>query len=225
MAALDFNHGQNPDQRTVPLALHGDSGGLVDGEQNWNLGYPPFPISFDGPGYLEFQSPVSLPSILGPVHLKGNTVINGNVQITGSLTVDSGTLPEDPFVPVIQDALGNELTGVVTQSLYISDTTKDYFEVLIAWTSFGDLDPTEDIRLTGFPLTNYSVTSAPEMTGQGGIATTAIGGKFTTLCTPGQSYLVLEEVDQSAGTAPTPLLGANFFSAGEIRIHGHVRKT
>jgi hypothetical protein len=174
---------------------------------------------------MKFMNPISIPTIIHPVHMNEDVIVGGNMTIRGSLTVNAEILPGDPFVPVIQDALGNELTGATSNSVYITATTVDYFEVVIAWTGFANLDPAEEIRLTGFPLTNYSLTSASDVTGHGGIATTSICGKFHTLVVPGQSYIVLEEADQAAGTAPSPVLGANFFDAGEIHIIGHLRKT
>jgi hypothetical protein len=218
----DFHHGTNPDGRSIALGTSGEDDGLTDGFPNSNLAHPPFPISYQGNGYMRFMNPISIPTIIHPVHIKGDTTFGGDVTIAGSLFVVS---PPITFVPVIQDALGNELTGATSDSVYLSDSGVDYFELTITWTGVGSLDPAEEMRLTGLPLTNYSATSEPDMTGHGGVATTAIGGQFHTLIVPGQSYIVLQEVDQSAGTASTALLGANFYAAGEIRIRGHLRKT
>lgn len=224
-ANADLHHGENIDGRSIPFGTSGEDDGLDDGYPNSNMAHPPYPISYHGPGYMRITNPISIPTIIHPLHVKDEAVFGGNVTIRGSLTVEAETLPGDPFLPVIQDALGNELTGVTTTSTYISETTVDYFEVLISWTGFANLDPAQQIRLTGFPLTNYSITSASDVTGHGGIATTSICGKLHTLAVPGQNYIVLEEADQAAGTAPTDILGANFFGPGEIHIFGHLRKT
>ena len=206
-ARSDFHHGTNPDGRDIPMGTSGEDGGLVDGEPNSTLAHPPHPITFNGPGYLAFVGAVGLPNIVGPTHIKDDVTIAGDTVIDGGLTV-TGTITSTPtaptaFTPVIQDALGNELTGVSVTSTYLSGASVDYFEANIAWTGFGDLDPAEEIRLTGVALTNYSAGSSPDVFGHGGIATTAIGGEFQARVVPGQSYVLLEELDQSAGTAPT----------------------
>lgn len=223
-ANSDFHHGTNIDGRAVALGTSGEDDGLDDGYPNSNLAHPPYPISYQGPGYMKFMNPISIPTVIHPMHVKDDSVFGGNVTIRGSLTVEAETTPAGPFLPVIQDALGNELTGVTVNSVYISETTVDYYEVVISWTGFANLDPAEEIRLTGFPLSNYSALSASDVTGHGGISTTAVGGKFHVLATPGESYVILEEADQTAGTAPTAVIGANFFGAGEIQIIGHMHK-
>ena len=219
-ANTDFSHPDNPDSRSILLGTSGSTNGLKDGYSNTHLAHPPFPISFSGPGYLAFQEEVALPFIRGDTHVTGNLIVDGTLTINNSGASTS-------FAPVITDALGNELDGAaVVTSVYVQETQIDYFECEITWTGFTLLGAGEKLRLTGFPLTNYSIGSVPILQAQGGVAICNVGGNFHVQCVAGQSYVLLEEVDVNAGTAPTGLTDNNLFgAAGHIHVSGWLRKT
>ena len=218
-AHKDFHHPENPDNRGIPGGTSGDTNGLRDTFPNSTLAHPPHPISFTGPGYLAFQQEVALPTIRGDCHVTGDVIIDGTLTVVNEGVATS-------FTPVITDALGNELDGVtMVSSTYVTQTIIDYFVTEISWTGFFQLAAGELIRLTGLPLSSYALGAVPIMQGQGGIATSAVGGNYHVQVVSGQSYLLLEEVDVTGGTAPTGLTDANFFGgAGSLHVSGWLRK-
>lgn len=210
-AGQDFNHPNNPDDREIYLGRSGET-------QLDQLAHPPYPIRFSGPGYLQFEQEVAMPFIRGNMHITGDLVIDGSLSV-----VNSGT--GITFAPVITDALGNGLDGVNVQSTYISNTQIDYFEAYITWTGSTLLAPGEKLRLAGFPLTTYSLTSVPKMALQGGISLRAIGANPHVQVVSGQSYMLLEEEDVNAVTAPTGLDDTNLTGGpGVLHISGWLRK-
>ena len=101
-AGSDRNHPQNPDLREIPLGSSGESdlGDTLD-----QLAHPPHPITFQGPGYLEFQGEVSIPHIRGDtvisgdlrlshknLHVNGDATVKGDMTLEGSFSVDSLTV-------------------------------------------------------------------------------------------------------------------------------------
>jgi len=212
----DFHHPTNPDDRDIALGTSGEDGGLHDGKPNDTLANPPFPVTFTGPGYLAFQSGFSVPQIIGNTHIRGDLLIDG------TLTVRNETTTSLVFAPVIQDALGNELTGVATVSNYVIHDQIHYLEALFTWTDFVDLDPTSAIRITGLPTTfSYTGLGAPLVLPHGGIATDFVGGAFHMYTNSGGNYLELQQIDMTTGAAPVSVLGSNFYgAAGSLQIAG-----
>ena len=74
------NQPSNPNDRTIPGSTSAEGGvGVTDDR----IANPPHPISFLGPGYLEFQNQIAIPS------MRGNTELNGNLVVMGTITAET----------------------------------------------------------------------------------------------------------------------------------------
>ena len=179
---------------------------------------PNFPITYSGPGHLAFQSGFSVPYIEGNTEIKGDLIVHGSLVVTNVL--GPGTAP---FTPVIEDELGGTLTGVTVVSSYKLIDFGDYFECCITWTG-SNLVSGSDVRLTGFPLTNYSNLSFGTVHVDYGIVPFGIGAQIECRATTGDDYLSFFEADLTTNAPNVNLIGETFASAGKVCVRGLLTK-
>lgn len=215
-AGQDFSSPTNPDDKTIPGAI-GGAVDLEDGPAN-RVADPAFPISFSGPGYMKFQSEVAIPTIRGDVHILGDLHVHGSVTSTGPTAF--GILEGGLFIPVITDALGNELDGVTAVSSYVTETTLHYLSVRISWTGKTLIDDTEPMRLTGLPFTTYTDEINLPLSPREGVTTINVGANLYARAVGGNDWLDFIEYSSTSGATATDVLGSQFASSGSLVIAG-----
>lgn len=210
VASLDHHFPLNPDGRDIPMGTSGQDGGVRDGFPNSTVAKPPFPIVYNGPGFLKFENAVAIATLLG------DTTIRGDLKVDGTLTTVPPTVT---FAPVLEDDSGNEPTGVTTSANYRIYDGMDYFELEISWTGKGSIT-TGDLLLTGFPST-YSSKSEVQLVAEEGLFTARIGNTFT--LRPTSSGLELMEINVTSGLKSDPVIGTQLHTAGTIRAAGWIK--
>lgn len=223
-AGTDSNNPQNPDEHDIPLSQSGVGGVGVTTDK---LANPAYPVSFLGPGYLQFQGEVGVPSI------RGNVEVNGNLLVMGSITNESGELGGGapaviPFSPVIEDSAGAVLDGVTVVSSYETNQaeTMDFFDVRISWTGKTAITNGNTMRIVGFPFTDYLESSVVFVPCPLGIFASEVGGyTILTVRGGGDNGFDFKTHSTMRGGSPDSLYGTNFLDAGSLMVSGHLQRT
>lgn len=199
----------------VPPGFH-----RVDGQSTApfnGTNHPKFPITYSGPGHLDFQSGFSVPYIIGSTEIKGDLLVHGSLRVTNTFGPSTAM-----FLPVIKDALGNELDGaVVTGSSYKLIDFGDYFECCISWTGTSLIDLDEAMYLTGFPATYYSNLSFGTVHPDRGLYTINTGATIACKAINGSSSLEFVESDTTSADPRLNVHGEQFDDGpGSMCIRG-----
>ena len=222
--AMDYTYPSNPDGHGIPLAKDGDN--AETGLPKDRLFAPPFPVSYQGPGYLKFLSPFACPGIIGNFDISGDVIMDKTLHVEGNLTV-GGTVTSGastvPFIPGIEDALGNPLTGVTITSAIYTTSNPDYMQVCISWTG-SSLSALEQVRLVNMPFTSYLDSSFVSVIPDTGVSTKNVGASVWAHGVVGADYLEFVQSDTTSADPMEPLVGFDFDTTGSICITGHVYK-
>lgn len=223
-AGQDRNQPSNPDSRNIPGGSSGIGGVGVTSD---TIAYPPYPVSFIGPGYLKFQDEIGVPSI------RGNVEINGSLIVMGSITNENGTVgaaePEIvAFSPVIEDSAGALLDGVTAVGLYENKSDEiegDYFELRISWTGKTLITGSNTMRIVGFPFTDYLTDTIIVVPSPEGVISSEIGGyTVMTVRGGGDNGFHLKTHSPTRGGNPDSLVGTNFLDTGSLFVSGHLTR-
>lgn len=220
--AMDYSYPSNPDGHGIPMEKDGDD--AETGLPKDRLFAPPFPVSYQGPGYLKFLSPFACPGIIGNFDISGDVIMDKTLHVEGNLTV-GGTVTAGastvPFSPAIEDDLGGTLTGVTTTSSFYTTSNPDFLQVCISWTG-KTLTSGSDVRLVNMPFTSYSASSFVTVVPDTGISTKNVGASVWARGVVGADYLEFVQTDTTSADPMEPLTGFDFDNAGSLCICGHV---
>jgi len=224
-AGQDRNQPSNPDDRELPGGTSSVGGVGVTGD---TIAYPPYPVSFMGPGYLNFENEIGVPSIRGNVNLNGNLVVFGSITNEhGTVGVPEETPPVVAFNPVVEDSAGALLDGVTAVGTYESNAagTMDFFDLRISWTGKTLITDSNTMRIVGFPYTDYLTDSIVHIPSPVGVISSELGG-YTVMVVrgSGNNGFHLKTHSPTRGGNPDSLLGSNFSDAGSLFVSGHLTR-
>jgi len=224
-AGQDRNQPSNPDSRDIPGSTS-TAGGA--GVTNDRIANPPYPVSFLGPGYLNFENEIGVPSIRGNVNLNGNLVVFGSITNEhGTVGLPVETAPVITFNPVVEDSAGALLDGVTAVGTYESNTagTMDFFDIRVSWTGKTLITGSNTMRIVGFPYTDYLTDSVVVVPSPVGVISSEVGG-YTVMVVRGggDNGFHLKTHSPTRGGNPDSLLGSNFSDTGSLFVSGHLTR-
>ena len=227
-AGKDRNQPSNPDSRDIPGSTSTQGGPGVTDDRIAN---PPYPVSFVGPGYLNFENEIGVPSIRGDVSINGNLVVMGKITNEhGSIVVAGAGGTDAPvaiLTPVVEDSAGAPLDGVTAVGTYESNAagTMDFFEIRISWTGKTLITDTNTMRIVGFPYTDYLSDSVITVPSPVGVISGELGG-YTVMTVRGfgDNGFHLKTHSPTRGGNPDSLTGTNFSDTGSLFVSGHLTR-
>lgn len=225
-----WQRGTNPDDRTdVILGKTGEDDGKVDEFPNEFAAEPVYPITFSGPGYMQFKSSIGIPSVRGDMEIGNNLKVNNNITVDqniilgGDLTDPSGVslIPVAPtqgtFTPTLEDTSANQATLTTANGAYSREGDFVHYEIELDWTSLGSM--TGEIRINNLPFTSTHDTVFG-IERSHGMLVSEIGNYFSVIYPDGADYLIVRENYAVTGDACTAITTNNLLSAGRLFVNG-----
>jgi len=228
----DRQRGVNPDGRNdIILAKTGEDGGAVDGFPNEFAAEPIYPISFSGPGYMRFDTPIGIPSVRGDSTIAGrmridkDLTVQGDIALGGDLKTLDGTSISVPipksFTPVLQDASGNQATMTAQDGFYTLRDDLAEISFAVTWTSKGSMSG--NIRIAGFPEVAKDQGGILSNRFTQGMIVNSIGNELRSVIMAGNGYFEFLEMNSVTGEEPTFVTDTQLADSGTLFFVGFTR--